>query len=145
MFHVFFLYTPTLFLDHQNSAQTQERGSRSGSRNEIWIPQTSQRGPFRPKRGPNERGGHPEFREAKGAQGWPATLYSLRITGKLVPESLSNFSPFIVDIDSIINVYVQYAGSSVIHNVESWCARHDLFHLFNTLRARHNFTLSHLE
>ena len=52
------------------------------------------------------------------------------------------FSPFIVDIDSTIDVNVQYVGSSVIHNVESWCAPHDLFHLFNTHRVIHNVTLS---
>ena len=40
--------------------------------------------------------------------------------GKLIPEPLSIFRPFIVDIDSIIDVYVQDVGSSVIHNVESW-------------------------
>ena len=51
-------------------------------------------------------------------------------------------SPFIVDIDSIIDVHVQYVGSSVTHTVESWCARHDLFHLVNALRVIHNVTLS---
>ena len=76
------------------------------------------------------------------AQTWAPTQYSLRIARKVIPESLSNFSPFIVYIGSIINVYVQYVGSSVIHNVESWCARHDLFHLLNTLRVIQNFTLS---
>ena len=62
--------------------------------------------------------------------------------GKTDSRVAHKFSPFIVDIDSIIEVYVQYVGSSVIHNVESKCARHDLFHLFNTLRVIHHFTLS---
>ena len=52
------------------------------------------------------------------------------------------FSPFIVNTNSIIDVHVQYVGSSVIHNVESWCARHDLFHSFNTLCFIDNFSLS---
>ena len=40
-------------------------------------------------------------------------------------------SPFIVVIDSIIDTYVQHAGSSVIHNIESWCGPHNLLHVFN--------------
>ena len=52
------------------------------------------------------------------------------------------FSPFIVDIDDVIDVHVQYVGSSVEQNVESWCAHHDLFHLINTPRVVHNFTLA---
>ena len=66
---------------------------------------------------------------------------SSRITVKLIPESLSIFLLFTVDIDSIIDAYDKYVGSSVIHNVESWCSRHDLFHLVNTLRVIHKFTL----
>ena len=42
------------------------------------------------------------------------------------------FSPFTVDKNSIIDIYVQYEGSSVTHNVESWGGLHDLLHLFNT-------------
>ena len=50
--------------------------------------------------------------------------------------------PLIVDIDSIIDIYVQHVGSPVIHNVKSLSARHDLFHLFNTILVIDNFTLS---
>ena len=51
--------------------------------------------------------------------------------GKTDSRVALKFPPFIVDIDSIIDVYVQYVRSSVTHNVQSWCARHDLFHLVN--------------
>ena len=40
--------------------------------------------------------------------------------GKTCSRVALKFSPFIVDIDSIIDVYVQHVASSVIHNVESW-------------------------
>ena len=51
-------------------------------------------------------------------------------------------SPLIVDIESILDVHVQHVGSLVEHNVESWSALHDLFHLFNALLVIDNFTLS---
>ena len=52
------------------------------------------------------------------------------------------FSPSIVDIDSIIDVCIQYGGSSVTHHVESWGGPHDLLHLFNTILVVHNSTPS---
>ena len=55
-----FLHTPTLmFLNLRKGGSSQEKGSKSGSRIGISIPRTSQRGPFRPKRG--QKGSHSEF------------------------------------------------------------------------------------
>ena len=53
-----------------------------------------------------------------------------------------NFVPFIVDIDIIIDIYVQHVGSSVLHKVEPWGFIQDLLHLFNATLVIHNLTPS---
>ena len=74
------------------------------------------------------------------AQGsFPILFANVRKTdSRIVFQLLS----LIVDIDSTINVHVQYVGSPGLHNVESWSGRHDLFHLFNAILVIDNFTLS---
>ena len=54
------------------------------------------------------------------------------MTRKLIPESFFKLSPLVVDIDSIVDVYVPYVASSVIHNIESRVGPHDLLRVFNT-------------
>ena len=68
--------------------------------------------------------------------------HSMRITGKLIPESCDKFSPFIIDIDSFIDVYVQYGRLLSYTMSNPGVVTNDLFHLFNTLRVIHNFTAS---
>ena len=62
------------------------------------------------------------------------------MTRKLIPE-LSSDCCLSLLTDSI-DIHVQHVGSPVIHNVESWSALHDLFHLCNALLVIDNFTLS---
>ena len=74
-------------------------------------------------------------------QGLFPTLLSYH--GKTDSRVALKISPFIVDIDSIIDVYVQYVGS-VIHNVESWCARLAMICVTCSIHFRviHNLALS---
>ena len=71
-----------MFLDPQKGGSGQENCSKSGSRFEISIPRTSQRRPFRPKRGPKDGAtpglaGHPVFRNEEEAGSLAGTSGSL--------------------------------------------------------------------
>ena len=61
---------------------------------------------------------------------------------KTVSRLIFELSSFVINIDSIIDVYAQYESSPVIHNVESWGGPHDLLHVFNTFLVIDDFTPS---